>query len=49
MLDNDGFIFKVEYNAARAFLERMKVSQKKDDDYFNGKRQIGRQEIKRQQ
>jgi hypothetical protein len=36
MLNNDKFIFKVEYNAARAYLERIKAAQKKDDDYFRG-------------
>jgi len=34
MLENDGFIFKAEYNAVRAYLERIKATQEKDDDFF---------------
>ena len=34
MLENDGFIFKAEYNAVRAYLERIKATQAKDDDFF---------------
>jgi len=36
ILNHDEFIFKAEYNAARAYLERMKATQAKDDDYFRG-------------
>jgi hypothetical protein len=35
-LDDDEFIFKSEYNAARAYLEAMKSRQQGDDDYFEG-------------
>ena len=34
ILNNDDFIFKAEYNAARAYLERIRATQAKDDDYF---------------
>ena len=34
MLENDEFIYKAEYNAARVYLGRIKATQEKDDDYF---------------
>ena len=36
MLDNDRFIFKSEYNAARQYLESIKAKQQKYDDFFAG-------------
>jgi hypothetical protein len=36
MLENDGFVCKVEYNALREYLERLKAERASTAGYFEG-------------
>jgi hypothetical protein len=36
MLEDDGFVFKVQYNAAREYLERLKAERASTAGYFEG-------------